>query len=80
VQTTQKSYIVHGPQGSGKSLHAKAIAKALGLSKIKDEWDGTQRSWKPTNTLYLIQEVPRWVPKDARRVLSIDEAKKLIAA
>jgi len=31
-----KSIVVYGPQGSGKTLHAEAIAKRLGLQSVKD--------------------------------------------
>jgi DNA replication protein DnaC len=35
---SQKSYIVFGPQGCGKTTNAQAIASALGLKKIVDNW------------------------------------------
>lgn len=38
IATTPRSCIVYGPAGCGKSTHAHAIAKALGLSRIHDNW------------------------------------------
>ena len=38
IATTLRSCIVYGPAGCGKSTHAHAIAKALGLSRIHDNW------------------------------------------
>lgn len=35
---TPRSCIVHGPGGCGKTTKAQVIAKALGLSKILDNW------------------------------------------
>lgn len=35
---SQKSCIVFGPQGCGKTTNAQAIASALGLEKIVDNW------------------------------------------
>lgn len=71
----QKSWIVYGPQGSGKTLHATAIAKALGLDPTRtvDEWDGRQCTFKGTNTLHLATELPAWA-EGSRRVLSIAQA------
>ncbi|WP_445677439.1 AAA family ATPase [Pseudomonas putida] len=34
-----RSCLVHGPAGCGKTTNAPAIAKALGLSQILDNWD-----------------------------------------
>ena len=36
--TNGKSWIVYGPQGCGKTKNAQAIADALGLTEIVDDW------------------------------------------
>ncbi|MCL2829384.1 MAG: hypothetical protein FWD77_01450 [Betaproteobacteria bacterium] len=35
--------VLFGPQGIGKSTHARAIADALGCDQIIDNWDGQTR-------------------------------------
>jgi replication-associated recombination protein RarA len=71
----QKSWIVYGPQGSGKTMHARAIAGALGLDPARtvDEWDGRQCTFKGADTLHLTTDLPAWA-EGSRRVLSIDQA------
>lgn len=72
-----KSYFVFGPQGSGKTRHAKALAKHFGLSKIVDEYDGRPLNRRECmDTLYLSQQRPEWADDDARRVISISNALK----
>lgn len=76
---TEKSWIVYGPQGCGKTLHAKAIAKALGLDHIVDDWDGSRSTLKLTNTLHITHHLPRWVEESGvRRVLTFDEAMRRV--
>lgn len=69
----EKSWIVYGPQGTGKTLHRHAIAKALGLRFIVDEWDEREDTFEPLNTLHLATELPAWA-RNNRRVLSIGMA------
>ncbi len=38
IKPTPRSCLVHGPAGCGKTRNAQAIAKALGLSQILDDW------------------------------------------
>jgi cytidylate kinase len=70
-----KSCVVYGPQGCGKTLHAKRIAKHLGLSKIVEADDAIlqHRRLSPTDTLYLTcmsrGEIDRVFP-DFRRVMA----------
>jgi len=75
----EKSWIVYGPQGSGKTMHAPAICKALRLNpkRTVDEWDGRQCTFKPTQTLHLTCHPPAWA-EGARRVLSIEQALQLV--
>jgi nicotinamide riboside kinase len=34
-----KAVIVYGPQGTGKTLHAEALARAYGKTRIYDDYD-----------------------------------------
>lgn len=71
-----KSYLVYGPQGCGKTRNAPAIAKALGLNQIHDNWKpGDDRQLR--DTLYLTNSTGPYAPFD-RRLLSYDEAMKLV--
>lgn len=61
------SFIVHGPQGCGKTMHAQRIAKDLGCDKIVDSdtcmsHRSVYAQFEPqAGTLYLTNEPPpRW--------------------
>lgn len=75
----EKSWILHGPQGSGKTRIAAELAAALGLSHVHDEWDGRQATFSTVDTLHVCVDLPRWV-EDSRRVLTIDEGKLVVKA
>ena len=75
----QKSWIVYGPQGTGKTMHGPAIAKALGLRNIVDEWDGKETTFKALNTLHLTNNLPAWA-KDWPCSLTISDALARVAA
>jgi len=49
----KRSWVIHGPQASGKTTHAKELAAMLGLRKIVDDWDGTARTFVKLNALHL---------------------------
>lgn len=71
----ERSWIVHGPQGCGKSEHARAIARALGVWRIRDNWDGRRKSFRDLDTLHLVQKVPDWLSEsEARRCVSFEHA------
>lgn len=69
----EKSWIVYGPQVGGRTPERYAIAKALGLRFIADEWDGREDTFYLRNTLHLAHELPAWA-RNNRRVLSIGMA------
>lgn len=70
-----KSIIIFGPQGSGKTLHAPAIAKHFGLGKVIDG-EGTQPTGDhQTDCLIIHQFQP---PTQVRRALHINEALRLL--
>lgn len=71
-----RSCLVHGPSGCGKSTNAQAIAKALGLRDVLDNWT----PGKPApllNTLVLSTERdPGWHFKG--RAMTFDQAMQLV--
>ena len=72
-----KSWIVHGPQGCGKTVNARRIADALGLRDVRDDWDGRHRSFRLTDTLHLTHELPEWTGQ-IRRVMGFERAMLLV--
>lgn len=76
IATTPRSCIVHGPAGCGKSTHAYVIAKALGLSRIHDNW--TAGAPVPLlDTLILTDaDNPSWYFNG--RVLTFNQAMQLV--
>ncbi|WP_245614635.1 hypothetical protein [Pseudomonas parafulva] len=76
IANTPRSCIVYGPAGCGKSTHAYAIAKALGLSRIHDNW--TAGAVVPLfDTLILTDaDNPSWYFNG--RMLTFNQAMRLI--
>lgn len=71
-----RSCIVHGPAGCGKSTNAQAIAKALGLSHIHDNW-AAGAPVPLLDTLVLTDaDNPAWYFNG--RVLTFDQAMQLV--
>ncbi|HBO3768719.1 TPA: hypothetical protein L4T14_001407 [Pseudomonas aeruginosa] len=68
-----RSYIVHGPTGCGKTKNAERMAAALGLTKVQDNWSPMDQVFEPFDTLYLTASEGPW-PDQARHVLSFAEA------
>ncbi|MFG0272707.1 AAA family ATPase [Pseudomonas sp. zjy_14] len=70
-----RSCLVHGPSGCGKTTYAQAIAKALGLRDVLDNWT----PGKPApllNTLLLSTERhPSWHFKG--RAMTFDQAMQI---
>lgn len=70
-----RSCLVHGPSGCGKSTYAQAIAKALGLRDVLDNWT----PGKPApllNTLVLSSESdPIWHFKG--RAMTFEQAMQI---
>lgn len=70
-----RSCLVHGPSGCGKTTNAQAIAKALGLRDVLDNWT----PGKPApllNTLVLSSECdPVWHFK--ARAMTFDQAMQI---
>lgn len=73
---TPRSCIAHGPAGCGKSTHAQAISKALGLSQIHDNW-AAGAPVPLLDTLVLTDaDNPAWYFNG--RVLTFDQAMQLV--
>lgn len=78
VQPGGKSWLVHGPEGCGKTSNAQAIADALGLTEIVDDWHPGMKA-PTTKALVLTNESGPFEPF-IRRVLSFDQAMSLVAS
>lgn len=76
MPTPNKTWYVHGPQGCGKTLNSQAIAAALGVSKVVDEWNPGDRHPPVTDHLVLCIDPP----EGFRRVMSFADAMKLVRA
>jgi len=76
MPTPNKTWYVFGPQGCGKTRNAAAIAKALGVTKIRDDWAPGQPHPPVTDHLVLCHVAP----PEFRRVMRFDDAMKLVRA
>ncbi|CRI58086.1 AAA family ATPase [Pseudomonas sp. CCOS 191] len=71
-----KSVLVIGPQGCGKTTQAPAIAKALGLSNIHDNWEpGAAVALLDTLVLTTARET-NWHFKG--RTMTFDQAMQIV--
>lgn len=75
---TVKSHLVHGPMACGKTRNAQAIADALGLTGILDNWYPGMPA-PLLNTLVLTNSSGPFDPF-TRRILSYEEAMQLVEA
>jgi hypothetical protein len=76
--TNGKSWLVHGPEGCGKTRNAQAIADALGLTQIVDNWLPGQPV-PLTKALVLTNQDGPHHPF-TRRTLTFDQGMSLVAA
>lgn len=66
-----KSVVIFGPQGTGKTLHAEAIAKHFRLSVVVDgDFIATVKPQQKTDHLIISVEQPA----NYRRAMHINEA------
>lgn len=75
--TNGKSWLVHGPEGCGKTKNAQAIAAALGLTEIVDDWQPGQPV-PATKALVLTNHEGPHQPF-TRRILTFAQAMQLVA-
>lgn len=73
---TPRSCIVHGPTGCGKTSNAQSIAKALGLSQIRDNWEAGAPVPLLDTLVLTSADNPSWYFKG--RVLTFDQAMQLV--
>lgn len=74
---SEKSWLVHGPKACGKTRNAHAIAEALGLCDIRDDWEPGMPV-AITGGLYLTNsEGPFY--HFTRRILPFDLAMRVVA-
>lgn len=75
---TEKNWVLYGPQGCGKTLNSKAIAKALGLKHIREaEGRVTEKDARGNDTLIITNARPSGMEWN-RRVISYDDAMRLV--
>lgn len=77
--TNGKSWLVYGPEGCGKTKNAQAIADALGLTEIVDDWQPGDLA-PITKALVLTNDLGPDFPHFYRRALSFEQAMSLVAA
>lgn len=77
--TNGKSWLVYGPERCGKTTNAQAIADALGLTEIVDDWQPGDPA-PITKALVLTNHLGPDHPPFYRRVLSFEQAMSLVAA
>ncbi|AVO56177.1 hypothetical protein C7A17_00135 [Ectopseudomonas mendocina] len=68
---------MHGPEGCGKTKNAQAIAAALGLTEIVDDWQPGQPV-PATKALVLTNHEGPHQPF-TRRILTFAQAMQLVA-
>lgn len=78
VSPNGKSWLVYGPEGCGKTTNAQAIADALGLTDILDDWQPGMPV--PTTKTLVLTNAEGSFPPFTRRVLSFEQAMSLVAS
>lgn len=78
VSPNGKSWLVYGPEGCGKTTNARAIAAALGLTDILDDWQPGMPV--PTTKTLVLTNAEGSFPPFTRRVLSFEQAMSLVAS
>lgn len=71
-----KSIVIHGPQGCGKTLNAQRLARHFGLPGVRDEEPYRWNKPIPPGWLILTSEEPPAHVATTARVLSFAEAMR----
>jgi hypothetical protein len=69
--------VVFGPQGCGKARNAKRLARAFGLSKIVDDFDGSERV--PATDTLVLSNLPDSHFREMRRAYPFADAMRSVA-
>lgn len=65
----KKTFVIHGPPGCGKTLHAEAFRTLLGAEEVVDDWDG--RDPLPSCQALALTQVPPPYPLATTRDIRI---------
>lgn len=79
LPTSNRSVLVHGPMACGKTRNAHAIADALGLTDIRDDWNHGIPVPRSNALVLTNSDAPFGLPQ-AIRVMSFEEAMRLVEA
>lgn len=73
-----RSVILYGPQGCGKTLLSLELVRHFDLKRVVDAVDVTMHVYDrhPTDTLFLTNQRPAWTHDDDRRVVGFYDAAK----
>lgn len=75
---SNKTIIVYGPQGCGKSHNAGRIARAFGLDRVIDEWEPGDPAPPKQGALVLTHETPDTASSRRYRVFSFADVMSQI--
>lgn len=76
-----KSYVIHGPAGCGKSTNAHRIKKSFGLSHVVDDWNWGMPAQRFGHLYLTNQPPPAGLGYEAdRRIMSFADWQKQQAA
>jgi len=74
------SWIIWGPQGTGKTEVAKCWAERYGLRHVLDEWDGSLASYRRYDTVHITSLPPNFCDMMFRGFDTFERRYKVMAA
>jgi len=72
-----KSVVIYGPQGCGKTTNSVALAKFFGVNRIVDGGLVPAPAKCGMDTLYLTNQRPEWAEDHDRRVIAFADAMRM---
>ena len=75
--SNRKCVVLSGPQAIGKTMYATEIAKALGCTRIIDEWDG-KTDHSADHALYITNAELVTLPVGAS-VVKVENESEILA-